>query len=188
MLVVMRDACKLIWFALVGLFRSQASLQAEILVLRHQLNVQRRQSRKRLGSSAVDRLIFSSLYGLVPSVLNALTIVRPETVIKWHRAGFRSYWRWKSRFRGGRPAVPLAIRQLIREMSIASPLWGAPRIHGELRKLGLDIGQTWPSIWPNDEVRRRRAGRRFFIITPMASQRWIYSSFRQSRFVCSMAY
>jgi len=142
MLVVMRDACKLIWFALVGLFRSRASLQAEILVLRHQLNVQRRHSPKRLEFSTVDRLIFSSLYGLVPSVLNALTIVRPETVIKWHRAGFRSYWRWKSRPRGGRPTVPLAVRQLIREMSTANPLWGAPRIHGELLKLGLDIGQT----------------------------------------------
>ena len=138
----MKEACSLIWFALVGLFRSRASLEAEILILRHQLNVQGRHASKRLAFSAMDRLIFAGLYGLVPSVLNALTIVKPETVIKWHRAGFRSYWHWKSRPRGGRPTVPLAIRRLIREMSIANPLWGAPRIHGELVKLGIDIGQT----------------------------------------------
>jgi hypothetical protein len=75
-------------------------------------------------------------------VLGALAIVKPETVIKWHRAGFRSYWRWKSRRRGGRPTVAPAIRKLIREMSIANSLWGAPRIRGELLKLGIDIGQT----------------------------------------------
>jgi hypothetical protein len=73
---------------------------------------------------------------------DALAIVRPDTVIRWHRAGFRSYWRWKSRHRCGRPAVPVEIRRLIREMSIANPLWGAPRIRGELLKLGIEIGQT----------------------------------------------
>ena len=76
------------------------------------------------------------------SILGALAILKPETVIRWHRAGFRSYWRWKSRNRGGRPTVPLEIRELIHEMSIANPLWGAPRIHGELLKLGIEIGQT----------------------------------------------
>ena len=70
-------------------------------------------------------------------MLDALKIVRPETVIRWHRAGFRAYWRWKSRPRGGRPKTPLEIRHLIREMSLANPLWGAPRIHGELLKLGI---------------------------------------------------
>jgi transposase InsO family protein len=75
-------------------------------------------------------------------VLDALKIVTPETVIRWHRAGFRAYWRWKSRPRGGRPKTPAEVRQLIREMSVANPLWGAPRIHGELLKLGIDIGQT----------------------------------------------
>jgi hypothetical protein len=75
----------------------------------------------------LDRLIFAGLYRLAPKVLGALAIVKPETVIKWHRAGFRSYWRWKSRRRGGRPAVSPEIRKLIREMSIANPLWGAPR-------------------------------------------------------------
>jgi hypothetical protein len=74
--------------------------------------------------------------------VNALVIVEPETVIRWHRAGFRLFWRWKSRCRGGRPKVTLEIRQLIRAMSLASPLWGALRIHGELLKLGIEIGQT----------------------------------------------
>jgi transposase InsO family protein len=92
--------------------------------------------------SNVDRLVFTGLYRLAPRVLDALKILQPETVIRWHRAGFRSYWRWKSRPLGGRPRTPADIRQLIREMSLANPLWGAPRIHGELLKLGIDIGQT----------------------------------------------
>src|SRR6187455_3612850 len=138
----MREACSLVWSVLVVLFRSRASLEAEILTLRHQLNIQRRHLPKRLTFGALDRLIFAGLYRLAPSVLGALAILKPETVIRWHRAGFRSYWRWKSRHRGGRPTVPLEIRELIREMSIANPLWGVPRIHGELLKLGIEIGQT----------------------------------------------
>ena len=125
---------------------------SEILIFRHQLNIQRRQSPKRLNFSTLDRLIFAGLYRLAPSVLRALAILKPETVICWHRAGFRSYWRWKSRHRGGRPTVPLEIRQLIGEMSIANPLWGAPRIHGELLKLGIEIGQTSVA---KDMARRR---------------------------------
>jgi hypothetical protein len=138
----MREAFSLIWTALAGVFRSRASLAAEILVLRHQINIQQRHSPKRQTFSATDRWIFAGLYRLAPTVLNALAIVKPETVIKWHRAGFRSYWHWKSRSRGGRPRIPPEIRNLIREMSIANPLWGAPRIHGELLKLGIDVGQT----------------------------------------------
>ena len=71
-----------------------------------------------------------------------MAVVRPETVISWHQTGFRLFWRWKSRPRGGRPKVPLELRQLIRDISITNPLWGAPRIHGELLKLGIDVGQT----------------------------------------------
>ena len=138
----MKDVCSLIWLALIGLFRSRASLQAEILTLRHQLNVLRRKSPQPLTYTSIDRLVFSGLYRVAPGVLDALKIVRPETVIRWHRAGFRAYWRWKSRPRGGRPKTPLEIRQLIREVSLANPLWGAPRIHGELLKLGIDVGQT----------------------------------------------
>ena len=98
--------------------------------------------RHKLFDSAFDRLIFAGLYRLFPDVRDALAVVRPETVIRWHRAGFRAYWRWRSRPRGGRPKVPLEIRQLIRDMSLANPRWAAPRIHGELLKLGIAIGQT----------------------------------------------
>jgi transposase InsO family protein len=138
----MREICRLIWLALIGSFRLRTSLEAENLLLRHQLNVLRRKSPERLTFGLLDRLIFVGLYRLAPKILDALAIVQPETVIKWHRAGFRLFWRWKSRPRGGRPTVPLEIRRLIREMSIANPLWGAPRIHGELLKLGIEIGQT----------------------------------------------
>src|SRR5450631_3815041 len=138
----MGDMLKLIWWAVIALFRSRASLEAEILTLRHQLNVLRRKSPKRLTFSNFDRLVFAILYGFAPRVLNALAIVEPETVIRWHRAGFRLFWRWKSQCRAGRPRVALEIRQLIREMSLANPLWGAPRIHGELLKLGIAVGQT----------------------------------------------
>src|SRR4029079_11195199 len=138
----MRDAFSRIWLALIGLLRSRASLQAEILTLRHQLNVLRRKSPQRLSFSNIDRLVFAGLYQLAPGMLDALAIVRPETVVRWHRAGFRAYWRWKSRRRGGRPTVPLEIRKLIGDMSLANRLWGAPRIHGELLKLGIAVGQT----------------------------------------------
>src|SRR5436305_11474176 len=90
---------------------------------------------------------------MAPGVLDALKIIRPETLLRWHRAGFRAYWRWKSRPRGGRPVTPAEIRRLIREMSVANPLWGAPRIHGELLKLGIDVGQTTVAKYM---ARRRR--------------------------------
>jgi hypothetical protein len=138
----MSDLCRLIWCALIGLFRSRAALEAEVFVLRHQLNVLRRKSPKRLAFSSIDRLVFACLYRLAPDILDALKILKPEAVIRWHRAGFRAYWRWKSRPRGGRPTIPADIRRLIREMSIANPLWGAPRIHGEMLKIGIDVGQT----------------------------------------------
>lgn len=136
-----------------GLFRSRAALQAEILVLRHQLIVLRRRSPKRLVFSNIDRLVLVNLYRLSPKVLDALAILKPATVIAWHRAGFRAYWRWKSRPLGGRPTVSCEIRKLIREMSFSNPLWGAPRIHGELLKLGIDVGQTTVAKYM---ARRRR--------------------------------
>src|SRR5258705_4817691 len=108
----MRDVFSLIWLALIGLFRSRASLQVEILTLRHQLNVLRRKSPKRLTFSSIDRLVFAGLYRLAPGVLDALKIVRPETLIRWHRAGFRAYLRWKSRPQNGRPKNPLGMPQL----------------------------------------------------------------------------
>ena len=107
---------------LTRLFRSRARLEAEILVLRHQLNILQRKSTERAAFKSIDRLVFAGLYRLVPGVLDALKILKPETVIRWHRAGFRAYWRWKSRSRGGRPKTPLEVRQLIRDMSIENPL------------------------------------------------------------------
>jgi hypothetical protein len=116
------------------------SLEVEIWMLRQQINVLRRTAAKKQTFRAIDRLIFICLYRLLPGVRDALAIVKQETVVKWHRARFRLYWRRKSKARGGRPTVPLEIRKLIREMGIANPLWEAPRIHGELLKLGVDIG------------------------------------------------
>src|SRR5258708_686245 len=138
----MGDVCRLIWCLMAELCRPRASLHAEILVLRHQLNVLQRKSPKRLVFNNIDRLVFAGLFGLAPNVLDALKILKPETVVRWHRAGFRAYWRWKSRPRGGRPRASVEVRALIREMSISNALWGAPRIHGELVKLGIDVGQT----------------------------------------------
>ena len=103
MLRLMGDLLRLIWGFVIGLFRSRASLETEILTLRHQLNVLRRKAPKRLAFSNFDRFVFASLYRITSDVLNALVIVKPETVIRWHRAGFRLFWRWKSRTRGGRP-------------------------------------------------------------------------------------
>ena len=173
----MRDLVRLIVWAVVDLFRSRAAIEAEILTLRQQIIVLRRTAAKKQTFGAIDRLVFVGLYRLFPRVLDALAIVTPGTVIKWHRAGFRLYWRWKSRPRGGRPPVPLEIRRLIREMSIANPLWGAPRIHGELLKLDIAIGQ----------VRRPKGGRRSSAIMPTASPRSICLSCRRSRPGCSMA-
>src|SRR5258705_7502 len=144
----MRDLCRLIGWMVVDLIRSRVMLEAEIWTLRQQINVLRRTAPKKLSFCAVDRMIFVGLYRLFPKICDALAIVKPATLVRWHRAGFRSYWRWTSRRRGGRPIVPVEIRRLIREMSIANPLWGAPRIHGELLKLGIDIG----GVTPNDDA------------------------------------
>ena len=121
MLLVDERCFSLIWLVLIGLFRSRASLQVEILTLRHQLNVLRRKSPQRLTFSSIDRLVFAGLYRLAPGVLDALKIVRPEIVIRWHRAGFRAYWRWKSTPRSGRPKTPLEINSVDR---IDADGWG----------------------------------------------------------------
>jgi len=143
--------------------------------------------RSGLFSAIVIASFFTCLYRLVPGILNTLVIVKPETVIRWHRAGFRLFWRWKSRARGGRPKVPLEIRQLIRDMSLANPFWGAPRIHGELLKLGIDVGQT--SVAKYMARHRRppsRDGGRSYATTPMESPQWISLSFRRFPFGCFM--
>jgi transposase InsO family protein len=131
----------LAWFV-VSLFRSKGRLEAEIVILRHQLNVLRRRMPSRPRLTLIDRLIFIWLYRLRPSVLSAVVIVQPETVVRWHREGFRLYWRWKSRARVGRPRIARDLCDLIREMSLANPLWGASRVHGELIKLGIEVAQS----------------------------------------------
>src|SRR5580693_4291908 len=132
----------LVLHIMVSPFKTKARLEAEIISLRHQLNALRQRVPSKPRLTAADRLLFVWLYRLFPSVLNAVTIVQPETVIRWHRTGFRLYWRWKSRTRGGRPKIPGEVRRLIREMSLANRLWGAPRIHGELLKLGIEVAQS----------------------------------------------
>src|SRR5580704_13717903 len=132
----------LLLHVVVSPLKTKARLEAEIIMLRHQLNVLRQRVPSKPKLMVADRLLFVWLYRLLPSVLNAVTIIQPETIIRWHRTGFRLYWRWKSRSRCGRPRIPGEIRRLIREMSQANPLWGAPRIHGELRKLGIEVAQS----------------------------------------------
>jgi putative transposase len=122
-------------------FRSRPSLELELVALRHQLIVLRRQRPRRLRLHSADRLLWVCLYRVWPRVLGALVLVKPATVVKWHRQGFRIYWRWRSRC-PGRPKTSAEIRALIRQMSRANPLWGAPRIHGELLKLGIDVSQA----------------------------------------------
>src|ERR1700733_9374798 len=124
-------------------FRSRAALQVEILALRHQTGVLRRSTKKRPKLTMADRLFWAWLSGLWAGWRSALVIIKPETVIAWHRKGFGLFWTWKVRHgRTGRPAVSCEVRQLIRTISRANPLWGAPRIHGELLKLGIDVGET----------------------------------------------
>jgi hypothetical protein len=128
-------------------FKSKLRLEAENAVLRHQLIVLRRRLHGRVRLTNHDRWFFILLYRWFPSILTVLTIIRPATLVRWHRAGFRCYWRWKSRRRGGRPQIEADLLALIRRMSIENPLWGAPRIHGELLKLGVAVAQfmRWSS-------------------------------------------
>jgi transposase InsO family protein len=130
--------------SLLRSLRTQAATQAEILALRHQLVVlQRTHNRKRLILHRADRWLWVWLSQLWTGWRSALIIVKPETVLSWHRQGFRRYWTWKVRHGcTGRPCVSKETRNLIRSLSRDNPLWGAPRIHGELLKLGIDVSQA----------------------------------------------
>ncbi len=138
----MLDAVRLVLAALRSLLKSHLRLRAENVVLRHQLIVLRRTTPRRVSLTSVDRLLFVWLYRVWPAVLASVAILRPETVVRWHRQGFHAYWRWRSCRSPGRPRVAKDIRDLIREISLANPLWGAPRIHGEILKLGIEVSQT----------------------------------------------
>src|SRR6266404_1291254 len=123
--------------------RSRSSLELELVALRHQVTVLRRQRPGRSRLFSTDRLLWVWLYRIWPQALNAMVLVKPATVVQWHRKGFRLYWRWRSRSHApGRPKMPSDIRDLIRQMCRANPLWGAPHVHGELLKLGIEISQA----------------------------------------------
>jgi hypothetical protein len=132
--------------------RSRAVVELENLALRHQLHVLRRQRPGRLRLFAFDGLLWVLLYRLWPRCLEVMVLVKPATVVQWHRQGFRLFWRWRSR--SGRPSVDREIRDLIRQMSSANPLWGASRIHGELLKLDIEVSQATVAKYM---VRRRGA-------------------------------
>ena len=121
---------------------SRVALQLEILALRHQLDVLARTRSHRVRLTRTDRWLWVALAQWWTGWRTALVIVKPETVIAWHRRGFRLWWTWKSRRRRGRPTTPTDVRTLIHTMAEANPRWGAPRIHGELRKLGIDVSQA----------------------------------------------
>src|SRR5689334_19589243 len=134
------------WLAIVlrtlrSAVRTHRELALENLALRQQLAVWKaRQPRPRL--TEIDRIFWVLLSKLWTSWRHSLLVVQPQTVIGWQRRGFRRYWAWKSRRRSGRPVIDTELRDLIRRMSRANPLWGAPRIHGELLKLGLTVSQA----------------------------------------------
>jgi transposase InsO family protein len=141
-----------LWAAVFASFRSRAALQLEILALRHSLGVLQR-SVKRPKLTPADRLLWAWLCAVWKNWQSSLFVVKASTVIGWHRKGFRLFWAWKVRHgKPGRPTVPNEVRALIRTMSRENALWGAPRIHGELLKLGIDIGETSVSKYM---IRRR---------------------------------
>jgi hypothetical protein len=138
MLVLLRLIATLV----IDLFKSQRRLEAENLFLRHQLNIAVRRAPHRFPLRRSDRVLLVWMIRFMPSLLDLSQIVRPETILRWHRAGFRAYWRHKSRGQVGRPRTDRELRELIRRMSNDNPLWGAPRIHGELLKLGFEVAQS----------------------------------------------
>jgi len=127
---------------IADLFKSRSRLEAENVFLRHQLNIALRRAPSRLLLRGSDRALLVWIVRLWPSLLGAIQVVQPETILRWHRAGFRVLWRWKSRNRAGRPRIDRGLRDLIRRMSRESPLWGASRIHGELLMLGFEVAQS----------------------------------------------
>ena len=125
-----------------NLFRSRRQLEVENLFLRHQLSIVLRRAPRRLRLRGSDRAILIWLTRLWPNLIGLARVVQPDTILRWHRSGFRAYWRWKSRGQPGRPRVSRTLRELIRQMSKDNPLWGAPRIHGELLKLGFEVAES----------------------------------------------
>ena len=183
-------------------FKSRPQLEAEIVILRYQLNLLQRRAPRRPHLRWVDRALFIFLYRRCPRILDAITIVRPETVVRWHRKGFAVYWRWKSRSLGGRPQIGKDVRDLIRRMSFENPLWGATKIHGELLKLGIEVAQSTVSIYmvprPDRPLQTRKTFVRnhmegiasidLFVVPTIAfaiSSRWSVARRRRGRSRCA---
>jgi transposase InsO family protein len=128
--------------SVADLFKSRHRLEVENLFLRHQLNIALRRTPQHLRLRGDERALLVWVTQLWPCLLGLARVVQPDTILRWHRAGFRAYWRWKSEGRVGRPRIERELRDLIRRMSKENPLWGAPRIHGELLKLGFEVAES----------------------------------------------
>jgi len=127
---------------IANLFKSRSRLEVENILLRHQLSIALQRAPPRLRLRGMDRAILLWTVRLWPDLLDTVQVVKPETVLRWHRAGFRAFWRWKSRRTAGRPTIDRDLRNLIQRMSQENPLWGASRIHGELLMLGFNVAQS----------------------------------------------
>ena len=162
-------------------------LEAENAVLRHQLTVLRRGLQGRVRLTNTDRWVPIALYRWFPSILQVLTITRPETLIRWHRSGFCCYWRWKSGPSGGRPPIEARLRALIRQMSMGNPLWGAPRITANFSSLGLrSRNQASPNTWSSDAGPQARDGSPSCVMMLQILPPWTSSSSRRSVSTFSM--
>jgi transposase InsO family protein len=153
----------LLFLSFIALFKSPQRLAAENIALRHLVPVLRRQHPRRVQVSRRDQLFLSWLSKVCPPVLDAIVIVKPETVLRWHRHGFRALWRWKSRNLGGRPAFEAELRRLIKSMARENSLWGVPRIHGELLKLDFDVSESTVSKYLKRTYRPRGQSWKTFI-------------------------
>ena len=134
------------------MFKSRRRLEAENLFLRHQLNIALRRAPPRLRLRRSDRALLVWITRIWPNLLDLAQVVKPETILRWHRAGFKVFWRWKSRNRAGRPRIDRGLRELIQRMSRENPLWGASRIHGELLMLGFEVAQSTVSKYMHEAV------------------------------------
>ena len=162
------------------MFKSRYRLEAENLFLRHQLTIALRRAPARLRLRGRDRALLISMTRIWPSLIGAAQVMQPETILRWHRTGFKIFWRWKSRNRAGRPQIDRGLRDLIRRMSRENALWGASRIHGELLMLGFQVASRRSrNTWCVVRIRRRRLGRLFCKITLRRSPLSLYASYRR---------
>jgi transposase InsO family protein len=159
----MKAYFQILLYVIAATFKSPRRLAAENIALRHQILVLKRKHRGRIRLHDLDRVILSWLSRMGPAVREAIIVVRPETLVRWHRLGFCAFWRWKSRRSGGRPPIGRDLQTLIQRIAAENPLWGAPRIHGELLKLGIEIAQSTVSNYLRRHPRRREQTWKTFI-------------------------